>query len=470
MKTNLKTTYVPNKHFFVSKLLISISILSLFGISNVVYLPINTMAQTATENNINSSNSSSAASSSSSLDTNNLTRTQDAGAPSTSNSSSTSSSSSSATASTDNKATINSSNNQVNNAPTATITTKAMYRLYNPNNHEHLYTADFNEAKTLISIGWGNYEGVAWYAPDQGTPVYRLYNPILRDHHYTSDTNEVRVLTTKNSWKNEGIAWYSDDSKQVPVYRAFLKGLTSGSHNYTKDSHEQQVLTTQHDWINEGISWYGSNTVPSVNYDNDLKNTWKSIKGLEKVRFDKVATQSRSTWLHKTIETSISLSIQANIFPSVMVAQAILESAWGESGLSVYANNLFGIKKGTWTGAVYYIATGENATSNGEYMGYRTLEQANSGAAPQKLNLKKGDKYYIKTEFRKYNSQAESLANYVAVISQSGYNDVRKPQAQNYKQAANALSDNVGYQYATSPSYSQSIINVIETYNLQALD
>lgn len=34
------------------------------------------------------------------------------------------------------------------------------------------------------------------------------------------------------------------------------------------------------------------------------------------------------------------------VFPSVTIAQAIHESGWGESGLFVQANNLFGIKAG----------------------------------------------------------------------------------------------------------------------------
>lgn len=39
---------------------------------------------------------------------------------------------------------------------------KPVYRLYNPNNGEHLYTTDANEKETLYrSHGWG-YEGIGW--------------------------------------------------------------------------------------------------------------------------------------------------------------------------------------------------------------------------------------------------------------------------------------------------------------------
>ncbi|MCP1638841.1 hypothetical protein [Streptococcus gallinaceus] len=129
-----------------------------------------------------------------------------------------------------------------------------MYRLYNPNNKEHFYTASKNERDTLVRIGWGKYEGVAWRAPKEGREVYRLYNPILKDHHYTMDQNEVKVLTTKHHWRNEGVAWYSDGSR--PVYRLFHQGLTSGSHHYTMSENEVRVLQTR-GWRYEGAAWYG---------------------------------------------------------------------------------------------------------------------------------------------------------------------------------------------------------------------
>ncbi|WP_227003475.1 hypothetical protein [Enterococcus faecium] len=40
--------------------------------------------------------------------------------------------------------------------------TNVMYRLYNPNNHEHFYTSSTKERDHLVKIKWGNYEGPAW--------------------------------------------------------------------------------------------------------------------------------------------------------------------------------------------------------------------------------------------------------------------------------------------------------------------
>jgi GH25 family lysozyme M1 (1,4-beta-N-acetylmuramidase) len=141
--------------------------------------------------------------------------------------------------------------------PTPPTGTVAMYRLYNPNNYEHLYTQSANERNKLVEIGWGQYEGIAWYAPTSGKEVYRLYNKTLRDHHYTTDRNEVNVLSKKHGWTYEGVAWYSDNAnKTTPIYRLFNPTLTSGAHHFTKDKNEVNVLQKR-GWIYEGIAWYG---------------------------------------------------------------------------------------------------------------------------------------------------------------------------------------------------------------------
>ena len=54
-----------------------------------------------------------------------------------------------------------------------TPTEKAIYRLYNPVNGEHLYTTDVNEKNVLSSKHGWKYEGVGWYAPTRGTTEYR---------------------------------------------------------------------------------------------------------------------------------------------------------------------------------------------------------------------------------------------------------------------------------------------------------
>lgn len=346
-------------------------------------------------------------------------------------------------------------------------TSNAMYRLYNPNSGEHFYTANFVEAKNIINVGW-KYEMVGWNAPTTGNPVYRLYNPNAGDHHYTLNANE-KVMLVNIGWRDEGIGWYSDPQQSVNLYRAYNPNARSGSHNYTTN-YGEQLSIVRAGWRDEGLAWYGSNTVPLDNQDLILKELSDGYKGIDEVRFDKIGSASRKSWLYQTVKWSVPLAAEGRVYPSVMVAQAILESGWGESGLSVKANNLFGIKKGNWTGSVYNAVTAEAAKVSGKYRGYRTQSEANAGGPTQILDLNKDQYYWIVTPFRSYGSQQESLANYISVLSQSGYSDVRRSQASDYKAAARALVDDIGWQYATDPKYAASIINMIETYNLQALD
>ncbi|EGP4895172.1 serine protease [Enterococcus faecium] len=139
-----------------------------------------------------------------------------------------------------------------------------MYRLYNPNNHEHFYTSSTKERDHLVKIHWGNYEGPAWNAPtNTGKLVYRLYNKGLRDHHYTASWDEVKWLTKNYGWTYEGPAWRSAPKNNHPIYRLFLKGVTSGSHHYTGSWKEVQWLTKNYGWKYEGVGWYGADNTPA---------------------------------------------------------------------------------------------------------------------------------------------------------------------------------------------------------------
>ncbi len=133
----------------------------------------------------------------------------------------------------------------------------AMYRLYYPATHEHLYTADRYEAQTLCTKerGW-YFEGVAWYAPKTGDPVYRLFNPATTDHHYTMDLYEYETLG-RSGWNMEGIGWYSDPAKGMAMHRLFTRELTVGAHHYTSDEYEYEQLMKAGVWADEGIGWYG---------------------------------------------------------------------------------------------------------------------------------------------------------------------------------------------------------------------
>ncbi len=130
-----------------------------------------------------------------------------------------------------------------------------LYRAYNPNSGEHLYTIDKAEFDRAVTAGWKD-EGFAWTAASKGTPVYRLYNPNSGEHFYTVDETEYNNVAAAG-WTKEGVVFYSANNKAVNVYRLFnpnAKG--AGSHHFTTDAAEVAKLVKA-GWKSENIAFFG---------------------------------------------------------------------------------------------------------------------------------------------------------------------------------------------------------------------
>ena len=136
----------------------------------------------------------------------------------------------------------------------------AMYRLYNPYTHEHLFTTDAAEKDNLVSLGW-NFEGVTGkvYMHGEKGGVYRLYNPTTGEHHYTTKEDEL-ANCVKAGWKNEGVKFFSvlDADKQtvgvVSMYNPYEKKFY---HHYTSDADEIAKMVKD-GWRKEEIKWYAA--------------------------------------------------------------------------------------------------------------------------------------------------------------------------------------------------------------------
>lgn len=129
----------------------------------------------------------------------------------------------------------------------------AVYRAYNPNNGEHLYTANYDEFRSITSIGWQD-EGIAFMTESakEGNPLYRVYNPNSGLHHYTIDENEKNVLVSLG-WKDEDVTMYTSKKPQcAAVFRVY--NPNGGQHHYTKDANERNVLVSL-GWQDEGIAF-----------------------------------------------------------------------------------------------------------------------------------------------------------------------------------------------------------------------
>lgn len=153
----------------------------------------------------------------------------------------------------------------------AQVTNVQLYRLYNPNSGEHLYTSDTNERDTLRRLGWV-YEGEAWVSPSTSqTVTYRLYNPNSGDHHFTTDKHEYDVLGSIG-WKKEGLAWYGAAADGVALFRLFNPNVSVGTHHFTSSALERLRMVSD-GWVYEGIAWYGVDLGP-VAPTNATPNTW----------------------------------------------------------------------------------------------------------------------------------------------------------------------------------------------------
>ena len=114
---------------------------------------------------------------------------------------------------------------------------------------------------------------------------------------------------------------------------------------------------------------------------------------------------------------------------SITLAQGLLESAAGRSELALKANNHFGIKVGTgWTGP--YVIKSDDRPDD---------------------------------RFRKYNNVAESYEDHSQFLLKPRYASLFKLNITDYKGWANGLKQ---CGYATSPTYAQQLITIIENYGL----
>lgn len=116
-----------------------------------------------------------------------------------------------------------------------------------------------------------------------------------------------------------------------------------------------------------------------------------------------------------------------------ILAQAILESAWGKSQLAKKYNNFFGMKTGrSWKGEKAELSTKEEI--NGKLV-------------------------TIKGTFRAYPDIESGIAGYFDFIKAKRYANLKG--VTNYVEYATKLKEDG---WATASSYTKSLVNIVETY------
>lgn len=181
---------------------------------------------------------------------------------------------------------------------------------------------------------------------------------------------------------------------------------------------------------------------PSVSIQELVPESTLSSDGT--IHFEK--NESVEQFIQKIGEAARKVGQENDLYASVMIAQAILESASGQSLLSKAPNyNLFGIK----------------GTLNGKGVSFATQEDLGNGTL-----------YITQATFRQYQSYEESLKDYAKLLKEglagnaSFYEGVWKSKAKTYQEATQYLTG----RYATDSQYNQKLNGLIEIYNLTMYD
>lgn len=152
-----------------------------------------------------------------------------------------------------------------------------------------------------------------------------------------------------------------------------------------------------------------------------------------------------TAFIYEVAPAAVQLGNKYGLYPSVMMAQAILETGWGGSTLSAAPNyNLFGIKGGY----------------NGNFIRMLTSEYTEAGK-----------KIQIYDNFKVYPSYKESFQDYVEFIRNTKgitrYKNVWRENAPTYQDATAGL---VSGGYATDPAYATLLNNLISFNKLDRYD
>ena len=188
-----------------------------------------------------------------------------------------------------------------------------------------------------------------------------------------------------------------------------------------------------------GIATAALITTAGISVTNNLKpdNPLKTGEGTVQ------AATYQQEFLNKAIPAATTASSKYGTYTSVMLAQATVESAWGQSGFAQEPNNnLFGIK----------------GSYNGQSVNMNTSEYGNGGY------------YTTNAGFRKYPSYTESFEDNGALLRNQMGNYYSGTWVENSNNYAQATQNGLQGKYATDPNYAKTLNSVIATNGFDKYD
>jgi flagellum-specific peptidoglycan hydrolase FlgJ len=149
-------------------------------------------------------------------------------------------------------------------------------------------------------------------------------------------------------------------------------------------------------------------------------------------------TRNQQAFISLVAPGAVAARQRFGIPASVTIAQAIEESAWGQSSLAARFHNLFGVKG---TGPAGSVTLPTQEYENGSWV-------------------------TIDAQFAVYRNDAESIAGHAELLATSGY----YARAMADRAYPDAFANNLTGVYATDPDYGANLIALMKLYNLYQYD
>ena len=243
----------------------------------------------------------------------------------------------------------------------------------------------------------------------------------------------------------------SSQSENSSQNSSSVKGSSASSMSNTSSLQHEQSKTAESLSTANSVTSFSSSKAESSSSQSSVKSekqnlavqTGPSEQDLQKQWAAEISSypENVQSFLNTIGPVAQQVAQENGIYASVMIAQAALESGWGNSALSTEGHNLFGVK---WNGTGNYVTMPTQ-----EYYG--------------------GQWHTINAKFQSYNSYYDSLTSYAQLIKNNFPNSTRANAATPQIAAAN-LKNGVYGSYATDPNYANSLDRMISDYGLTRYD
>lgn len=264
-------------------------------------------------------------------------------------------------------------------------------------------------------------------------------------YKYNNNAEAIRKQSTslsKSSVRPGDFTWLMEGGRatHIGIVTQPNSNPSNGNHMVVHSANGHKGYTENHN--DSYWNYWGrfKNQPSTSTSSNSSSSNYNSGTNTNTSSGNPTGTTSQVSFIKSVEKGAIKGKTQYKVLPSLTLSQAILESGWGQSGLSTKANNLFGIKAGSsWSGDTITMRTAEYKSN--------------------------GSKYYVNAKFRKYSDRNESVDDHSKLLQNSRYSKVLT--ATNYKQATQWVRD-AGY--ATDPKYPSLLNNLITKHNLDSYD